>query len=142
LFKFEQDARSFSTGAFVCRGGGSSPAKPRVNSKSKIQEEAYFQILGWLHANSELTQRELGERVGVSLGSVNYCLRALIEGLSKQRTLDPALNKAGYIYLLTPLGIAEKWLLTARFLSLKIAEYESLRREIEELSLDAVDQRG
>ena len=55
-----------------------------MNNRAKIQEEARFRILRLLHENPELTQRELGEQVGISLGAVNYCLRALIErGLVK-----------------------------------------------------------
>lgn len=105
--------------------------------KAKIQEEARFKILRLLHENPELTQRELGERVGISLGAVNYCLRALIEcGLVKAGTFSRSPNKLGYAYVLTPAGIAEKTLLTGRFLKSKVEEYEALRAEIEILSRD------
>ncbi len=109
--------------------------RKRLNNKAKIQEEARFQILRLLHENPELTQRELGERVGVSLGAVNYCLKALIErGLVKASNFSKSPNKLGYAYFLTPAGIAEKTLLTGRFLSIKVAEYEALKVEIEVLS--------
>jgi EPS-associated MarR family transcriptional regulator len=86
-----------------------------------------------------LTQRELGERVGVSLGAVNYCLKALIErGLVKAGNFSKSPNKLGYAYVLTPAGIAEKTVLTGRFLARKKAEYEALRAEIEALSREAV----
>jgi EPS-associated MarR family transcriptional regulator len=111
----------------------------RLNIKAKIQEEARFQILRLLHDNPELTQRELGERVGVSLGAVNYCLKALIErGLVKAGNFSKSPNKLGYAYVLTPAGIAEKTVLTGRFLARKKAEYEALRAEIEALSREAV----
>ena len=111
----------------------------RLNNKAKIQEEARFQILRLLHENPELTQRELGERVGVSLGAVNYCLKALIErGLVKAGNFTKSSNKLGYAYVLTPAGIAEKTLLTGRFLARKKAEYEALRAEIDALSREAV----
>lgn len=42
-------------------------------------------------------------------------------------------NKFGYVYLLTPAGIAEKTSLTARFLKRKMQEYEAIRVEIEAL---------
>ncbi len=110
-----------------------------MNIKAKIQEEARFQILRLLHDNPELTQRELGERVGVSLGAVNYCLKALIErGLVKAGNFSKSPNKLGYAYVLTPAGIAEKTVLTGRFLARKKAEYEALRAEIEALSREAV----
>ncbi len=108
-----------------------------MNSIAKIQEEARFKILRLLHENPELTQRELGERVGISLGAVNYCLRALIErGLVKAGNFSRNTNKLGYAYVLTPAGIAEKGFLTSRFLSRKISEYEALRREIVELTAE------
>jgi EPS-associated MarR family transcriptional regulator len=109
-----------------------------LNNKVKIQEEARFKILRLLHENPELTQRELGEQVGISLGAVNYCLRALIErGLVKAGNFSRNPNKLGYAYVLTPAGIAEKTLLTGRFLSRKLAEYDALRVEIDALSREA-----
>ncbi len=106
-----------------------------MNSKPKIQEEARFQILRVLHDNPELNQRELGERVGVSLGAVNYCLKSLVElGFVKVGNFASSPNKLGYAYVLTPSGIAEKMRLTGRFLALKKAEYEALRAEIDALT--------
>jgi EPS-associated MarR family transcriptional regulator len=73
--------------------------------------------------------------VGVSLGAVNYCLKALIErGLVKAGNFSKSPNKLGYAYVLTPAGIAEKATLTGRFLTRKKAEYEALRVEIDALS--------
>lgn len=105
-----------------------------MNSRAKIQEEARFKILRLLHENPELTQRELGEQVGISLGAVNYCLRALIErGLVKAGNFSRNPNKFGYAYVLTPAGIAEKVTLTHGFLKRKTAQYEALKIEIEAL---------
>ena len=110
-----------------------------MNNRKKIQEEARFKILRLLHENPELTQRELGERVGISLGAVNYSLRALIErGLVKARNFSRNPNKLGYAYALTPAGIVEKTLLTGRFLKRKVEEYEALKQEIEVLSRETV----
>jgi len=109
-----------------------------LNNRAKIREEARFKILRLLHENPALTQRELGEQVGISLGAVNYCLRALIErGLVKAGNFSRNPNKLGYAYVLTPAGIAEKTLLTGRFLSRKLAEYDALRVEIDVLSREA-----
>ena len=106
-----------------------------MNNREKIKEEARFKILRLLHENPELTQRELGERVGISLGAVNYSLRALIErGLVKAGNFSRSPNKLGYAYVLTPTGIAEKTFLTGRFLKRKVEEYEVLKLEIEVLS--------
>ena len=111
-----------------------------MNSIAKIQEEARFQILRLLHEDPSLHQRELSERLGVSLGAVNYCLKALIErGLVKAGNFSASENKLGYAYLLTPSGIAEKAQLTVRFLARKQAEYDALRVEIETLSREAME---
>ena len=111
-----------------------------MNSKSKIQEEARFQILRLLHENPELNQRELGERIGVSLGAVNYCLRSLMErGFVKAGNFVSSQNKLSYAYVLTPSGIAEKVRLTGRFLARKKAEYEALRVEIDALSREIME---
>ncbi len=76
--------------------------------------------------------------MGISLGAVNYCLKALMDReLVKAKNFGSSSNKAGYIYLLTPLGIAEKSFQTSRFLKLKMAEYEALRCDIKELALEA-----
>ena len=106
-----------------------------MNNREKIQEEARFKILRLLHKDPSLSQRDLGERVGVSLGAVNYCLKALIErGLVKAGKFSASQNKLGHSYLLTPSGIAEKGRLTSRFLARKKTEYDALRIEIEALS--------
>lgn len=87
-----------------------------------------------LQINPDLTQREIAQRLGVSTSGLNYCLKALIEkGLVKVQNFNQSKNKFGYVYLLTPQGVAEKTLLTGRFLKRKMGEYEALRAEIEAL---------
>jgi EPS-associated MarR family transcriptional regulator len=114
--------------------------RSKVTNKAKIQEEAGFQILRLLHKNPELNQRELGERVGVSLGAVNYCLKSLVAlGFVKVGNFASSPNKVGYAYILTPTGIAEKVRLTGRFLARKKAEYEALRVEIDALSREITE---
>ena len=109
-----------------------------MSNKAKIQEEARFKILRLLHEDPALTQRELGEQVGISLGAVNYCLRALIErGLVKANNFSQSPNKLGYVYALTPAGVAEKSLLSGRFLRRKIQEYKALEAEINTLTKEA-----
>lgn len=91
-----------------------------------------------LEANPDLTQRELAERLGVSVGGLNYCLKALMEkGLVKMQNFSQSKNKFGYVYVLTPRGIAEKAALTGRFLKRKMEEYEALKVEIEALRNEA-----
>lgn len=79
-----------------------------------------------------MNQRDLADSMGVSLGKVNYCIKALLDkGLIKIQNFRSSRNKLAYAYLLTPLGIAEKANLTGRFLKYKLAEYERLHAEIQ-----------
>jgi EPS-associated MarR family transcriptional regulator len=85
-----------------------------------------------------MSQRQIAAAVGVSLGLVNYCLRALTEkGQIKVRNFRSSDNKMRYTYILTPGGAAEKAQLTGAFLKRKVAEYDALKAEIEALHDDA-----
>lgn len=100
-------------------------------------EETHLRVLRLLEANPQLSQRELAEALGVSLGKTNYCLKALLErGLIKIQNFRNSQNKAAYAYYLTPEGIRRKAILTAGFLKRKLAEYENLKREIELLKTE------
>ncbi len=111
-----------------------------MSNREKIRDEARFQILRLLHENPKLNQRELGERVGVSLGAVNYCLKSLVElGFVKVGNFASSQNKLGYAYVLPPSGIAVRVWLTGRFLARKKAEYEALREEIDALSRELIE---
>jgi len=115
----------------------------RLNNKAKIQEEARFQILRLLHEHPAITQRELGARLGISLGAVNYCLRALIDrGFVKVGNFTRSSNKVGSAYFLTPTGISEKTALAGVFLRRKLVEYETLRLELESLKSECADVQG
>jgi EPS-associated MarR family transcriptional regulator len=95
-------------------------------------ENQHLQLLKLLQAQPHLSQRELAAKMGVSLGKVNYCMRALMEkGLVKLENFRHAESKRKYIYLLTPAGIAEKTAITSRFLKAKLEEYKRLKVEIE-----------
>ena len=99
-----------------------------------MSEERQLKALKLLQENPELSQRQLADALGVSLGAANYCLKALVEkGWVKLENFQKNPNKLGYLYLLTPMGIAAKTRLTASFLKRKLDEYELLKREIEEL---------
>ena len=103
-----------------------------------VPDDVRFRVLRVLQDEPDLSQREIAVRLGVSLGAVNYCLRALTEkGQVKVRNFRSSDNKLRYAYILTPGGVAEKARLTAAFLARKIAEYEVLRAEIESLRGDS-----
>ncbi len=97
---------------------------PKVNTK----EDTKFRVIQLLEENPGLTQREIANKLGISLGGVNYCLRALIDkGLLKIQNSWENSSKVGYVYLLTPKGIYEKSKLTANFLKRKMKEYKALK---------------
>lgn len=60
-----------------------------MNSSNKpLQEEMSYWVMRLLQENPDLTQRELAEKLGVSVGGVNYCLKALVDkGWVKMKSL-------------------------------------------------------
>lgn len=95
-------------------------------------EDLNFRVLRFVEEYPDRSQREISRALGLSLGGVNYCLKALIDkGLIKIENFRTSSNKLGYLYVLTPQGIAERAALTNRFLRRKLAEYEALKAEIE-----------
>ena len=105
-----------------------------TSRQAKIEQETHFRIMRILQENPDLTQRELADKLGISVGGLNYCLNALIDkGLVKMQNFQNSKNKFKYVYLLTPKGVAEKVALTSLFLQLKIVEFRALRAEIEAL---------
>ncbi len=99
------------------------------------QENNEFQILRQIEANPDVTQRQLSERLNISLGSVNYALNALIaRGWVKLNNFQNSDNKLGYVYLLTPEGATQKAMIAKRFWLRKLQEYELLKEELQSLS--------
>jgi len=100
-------------------------------------KESEFYVLRELSQNNHLTQRDLSKKLGLSLGSINYVLKALMKkGYIKMQKFKDSNNKAKYIYILTPKWIYDKAVLTKEFINYKLKEYESLKKEIEELKKD------
>ena len=96
--------------------------------------EINYKILKILESNPNLSQREMAEELGVSLGKTNYVLKALINrGFIKLNNFRKSNNKLGYAYKRTPSGISRKSRLAKRFLQNKIEEFNSLQIEIEKL---------
>jgi EPS-associated MarR family transcriptional regulator len=95
------------------------------------QDVLLFETIRTLEKNPAQSQRDLASALGVSVGRVNYCLKALAEkGLVKVENYRTSTNRLAYLYLLTPAGVAEKAVLTRRFLVRKMAEYDALKSEI------------
>ncbi|MDO9406412.1 MAG: MarR family EPS-associated transcriptional regulator [Polaromonas sp.] len=101
-------------------------------------EDLPFQLLRQLTNQPAASQRSLAEQFGVSLGKVNYCLKALTDkGLLKADNFRRSDNKLAYAYVLTPAGLEERARLTKAFLQRKLLEFEVLQHEIEVLRAEA-----
>jgi EPS-associated MarR family transcriptional regulator len=108
-----------------------------------MSNETHLKILRLLENNPQMTQRELSIKLGVSLGKVNFCLKALKEkGYLKWQSFANNPNKLTYLYLLTPAGILEKTKLTAYFLKRKQAEFDALKLEIDSLIVEEMMQKS
>lgn len=104
-----------------------------------LTDEYRYKVLKLLAENPHMSQRDLARELGISLGKVNYCIQALIEkGMVKVGNFKNSQNKQAYAYLLTPKGIEDRAKVTARFLNRKLAEYEALQTEIENLRREVV----
>ncbi len=114
-----------------------------TSKRSKLQEDTHFRVLRLLQDNPEMSQRELAEAVGISVGGAHYVLNALIEkGFVKLGNFTAAEDKRRYAYVLTPKGISEKLAITQRFLVRKMEEYEALMAEIDELQHEVELETG
>jgi EPS-associated MarR family transcriptional regulator len=97
-------------------------------------DEFQFKTLRELSRDSTISQRNLSQKMGLSLGRVNYIVNALIEkGYIKAERFKNSKNKIAYMYILTPKGVTEKFHQTQTFLTRKSQEFEILKHEIEQL---------
>lgn len=95
---------------------------------------AVLEALRLLGARPELSQRQLSQALGLSLGKTHYVLRALLDkGLLKVENFRRHDNKIAYAYLLTPKGLKAKLRMTREFLARKEAEFELLQATIAQL---------
>ena len=93
----------------------------------------HFNVLRRIQKKPKSTQRELSESLGLSLGKINYCLKALKQkGLIKIDNFQKHERKLQYVYLLTPKGITEKTRLTINFMKIKMEEYDELQKELKD----------
>ncbi len=103
-------------------------------------EAARLAVLRLLEQRPEMSQRELSEALGLSLGKTHYVLHSLLDrGLVKAGNFRRSGNKLAYAYMLTPTGLREKLRLTRAFLSRKEVEFEQLRHTIAALKNELVD---
>ena len=98
------------------------------------RSDTEYIVLKILKDNPRMTQRQMAQKLGLSLGKTNYVVRALIDkGWVKLSNFKRSDNKLGYIYVLTPKGVSEKSILAQNFLKRKSEEYNKLKIEIERL---------
>lgn len=107
----------------------------------RSQEVNEYRLLRLLVENPSINQRAIARDLNISLGAVNYSLRALLDrGLLKVQNFRNSKNKVAYIYLLTPSGITQKGRIAAKFLASRLKEYELIKREIEATREDLLRQ--
>ena len=95
-----------------------------------MKNQEFFEILRQVVRKPNATQRELAEQLNLSLGKLNYCLKALREkGLVKLKNFKTNPNKLNYAYVLTPKGVDEKTRLTVNFMARKMKEYNELKKD-------------
>jgi EPS-associated MarR family transcriptional regulator len=114
------------------------PATAMPSARSQDKDFIHYKVLTLLKQHADLSQRDMAQRLGISNGGMHYCLSALMEkGLIKLGNFASSKHKLGYVYLLTPQGMAQKATMASRFLERKMAEYEALRSEIAVLKSEA-----
>ena len=100
-------------------------------------QEYYYRTLKLLQKSPELTQRQISDKLGVSLGKGHYVVRALVDvGFLKSTSVQKPNNKTGHMYILTAKGVSEKARLAKRSLKRKQDEYKSLQKEIRALKIE------
>lgn len=97
--------------------------------------EEELEILRQIEENPNLTQRQIAEHLGLSLGKINYLIKALLgRGMVKVDNFRKSDRKLGYLYLLTPEGVERKRKLTLLFLQRKAEEFDKLKEEINRIN--------
>ena len=99
--------------------------------KSKGITEDQLDLMHIIEGDSNASQRQIAHKTGLSIGKVNYCLKALIDiGFIKVDNFNKSNQKLNYTYILTPKGIKEKVSITKQFIIKKKQEYDKLNSYI------------
>jgi EPS-associated MarR family transcriptional regulator len=111
-----------------------------TSRRTKLQEVTYFRVMRILEEQPDVTQRQIAQKLGISTSGLIYTLCALIDRVwVKVHNFSESKNKFGYVFLLTPSGVAEKATLTGRFLQRKLKDYEEMKFEIESLKAEMLN---
>ena len=110
-----------------------------MTNKNNKEEYRYedLDLLRHLQEKQDVSQRELAQKMGISLGKINFILNALIKkGIIKVQNFRNNKNKLAYTYYLTTAGINEKAALTVKFFKRKLNDYDIIKKELAELEED------
>ena len=89
--------------------------------------EDQLNVMHIIQSGTNTSQRQIAQKTGLSIGKVNYCLKALVGvGLIKVDNFNKSTQKINYSYFLTPKGIKEKVAITKKFIIKKKQEYDKL----------------
>jgi EPS-associated MarR family transcriptional regulator len=105
--------------------------EPTASTSPTADHSAHLELLRVLEQHPEYSQRQLSRAMGVSLGKTHYLLKALLgKGWVIAKNFQRNDSKLGYLYVLTPAGVSQRFRLTQAFLARKEAEYQMLQSEI------------
>ena len=100
-------------------------------TKSKGITEDQLDLMHHIQNDTNASQRQIAKKTGLSIGKVNYCLKALIDiGFIKVDNFSKSNQKLNYTYVLTSKGIQEKAVITKQFIKKKKQEYDKLNSYI------------
>ena len=111
----------------------------RKNISSSKNSDTDLAVLRYLENKQTISQRKLSQDLGISLGKINFILKALIKkGIVKAKNFKNNNNKSVYAYYLTPDGFNEKAKLTLEFFKRKDREYNKLKKELKDLQQEII----
>jgi len=100
-------------------------------TKSQNITEDQLYLMHHIQNDTNTSQRQIAQITGLSIGKVNYCLKALIDiGFIKVYNFNQSTQKINYAYILTPKGAKEKTAITMQFIIKKKQEYDKLNSYI------------
>lgn len=95
--------------------------------KPLVHSDEAFHIMTEITQNESISQRELSQKLGISLGAVNALINKMIaDGLVKIEKIPPK----RVLYMLTPVGMVEKAKKTVNYLKY---HYEVIRDSLSKL---------
>ena len=108
-----------------------------MKSQDEVIIKRALAILRVVVKRSAVSQREIAEQIGSSLGTTNHILQQLIDdGIVQAEEITTTKGKRGFLYHLTTKGVREKVRLTKNYLSSRRLVAETLATEIQMLEFE------